>query len=222
MVEKHLSVPRTARVYYNTEKPSSQCQYVWICLHGYGQLGQYFSRNFTVLDPEQHWVVVPEGLSRMYLEGVYGRVGASWMTKEDRLTEIKDYMQYLDILMKEVGNAAEACENKPKLVVFGFSQGAATACRWVLDGDVRPEHLVLWSGIFPPDLHLTPPLEKSLNIWQLIGDEDEYVTEGRMQENSNIIQEMGFSPNHIDFKGGHRIYPEVLKDLEQSIRSSDQ
>lgn len=220
MVEKHMVTQKTARVYYNTDKPSPRCKYVWICLHGYGQLAQYFSRNFTTLDPDEHWVVVPEGLSKMYLEGVYGRVGASWMTKEDRLTEIKDYMHYLDLLMAQVSKELEPLEVKPASVVLGFSQGAATACRWVLDGSITPDHLVLWSGIFPPDLHLKPPFALPLRIWQLIGDADEYMNDDRWAENRGIIERIGLEADQIPFKGGHRMYPTVLQQLVGAMAGS--
>lgn len=221
MVEKHFVTQKTARVYYNEELPSKECKYVWICLHGYGQLGQYFSRNFSVLDSEEHWVVAPEGLSKMYLEGVYGRVGASWMTKEDRLTEIDDYMYYLDRVMENVQAKLAHCAKPPKCIVLGFSQGAATACRWVLDGNVTPDHLVLWSGIFPPDLKLQPPFSKSLKVWQLIGDEDEYMNDNRWAENTQIMDSTGLKAQQVPFAGAHKIYPDVLKEFSAQLVAND-
>jgi hypothetical protein len=46
--------------------------------------------------------VAPEGLSRFYFEGGFhgpgSKVGATWMTREDRLAKIEDYVGYLDAL----------------------------------------------------------------------------------------------------------------------------
>src|ERR1051325_10016453 len=49
-------------------------------------------------------LVAPEGLSRFYLSerATERRVGASWMTREDRLAEIADYLGYLDAVYDDV------------------------------------------------------------------------------------------------------------------------
>ena len=143
------------------------------------------------------------------------------MTKEDRLTEIDDYMYYLDRIMEDVQSKVKHCKTKPKCIVLGFSQGAATACRWVLDGKVVPQHLVLWSGIFPPDLKLEPPFSKSLKVWQLIGDEDEYMNENRWAENEQIMETIGLKAQQVPFKGKHKIYPDVLEEFTAQLMAND-
>ena len=40
-------------------------------------------------------IIAPQGLHKFYLEGTSGRVGASWMTKENREDDIKNYLVYL-------------------------------------------------------------------------------------------------------------------------------
>lgn len=215
MIEKEFETRKTTRVYYNREGFDG-VEYVWFGLHGYGQLAKYFARNFEVLDSKKHLVVVPEAQSRFYLEGVYGRVGASWMTKEDRLTDIKDYIHYLDELYQYTIKSVS--KKKVKVVVFGFSQGAATACRWVNSGSVEAHHLVLWSGIFPPDLKAQGTLTKgAAKVWQLIGERDEYMSDDRKAENDGILREMNIEPNLISFDGGHKIYAAPLLDLVSRI-----
>ncbi len=65
-------------------------------LHGYGQLAEFFVRKFNVLNETDYFIVAPEGLHRFYLKGASGRVGASWMTKQERQSDINDYINYLD------------------------------------------------------------------------------------------------------------------------------
>jgi len=214
MFQKHFVTRRTARVFQNVEQPTSTTEYLWVCLHGYGQLGQYFIKNFEKLNGERHWVVAPEGLSKMYLEGVYGRVGASWMTKEDRLTEIDDYINYLDSLYEHL--LSQACSHI-KVIVLGFSQGAATACRWVFQGNVVPHHLVLWSGIFPPDLQLEKRGNYPFKTWQLVGDKDPYMNDSRWKENAGIIDDLDIETTYLPFEGEHRIYDKVLLNLSSRI-----
>ena len=135
--EAHVRVPRTAR--YWTLDADAPPRELWYVLHGYKQLARRFMRRFTPVHGGARRIVAPEGLSRFYIEQEPGRhgptsvVGATWMTREDRLNEIRDYVDYLDRLHREVAADAEAAP----VTVLGFSQGVATAARWVVQGAVR-------------------------------------------------------------------------------------
>ena len=83
-ISHHLSVEKTAR-YFTMGEGKANCQYLWIVLHGYGQLASSVIKRFKTLDPDKHFVLAPEGLSRFYWgEGFGGKAVASWMTSEDR------------------------------------------------------------------------------------------------------------------------------------------
>ena len=102
MDEHRLSVPRSAR-YFTAGADSRTARDIWFVLHGYGQLVGRFLCYFVGLSDGQRMVVVSEAFSRFYLEGdVRDKVGASWMTREDRLAEIDDYVHYLDVVFSEV------------------------------------------------------------------------------------------------------------------------
>ena len=62
----------------------------------------YFAQCFKILNTDKNTIIAPEGLSRFYKNGFYGEVVSSWMTKEDRLNEINDYILYLDTLIEEL------------------------------------------------------------------------------------------------------------------------
>src|SRR6476469_3720019 len=101
-------VPRTAR-YYTLGPTHGFPRELWFVCHGYGQLASRFLRQFAPLDDGTRLIVAPEALSRYYLDPVAERrhqreprVGASWMTREDRFAEIVDYVSYLDQLAGEV------------------------------------------------------------------------------------------------------------------------
>ncbi|MBK9635339.1 MAG: hypothetical protein IPO64_12805 [Bacteroidetes bacterium] len=66
------------------------------CLPWIWNACQIFIEKFEDFDPEEHFVIAPEALSKGYIDGLTGRVGASWMTKEDRTNEIQDYINYLE------------------------------------------------------------------------------------------------------------------------------
>ncbi len=142
-LEHHLTVQRTAR-YYTIGELTDQTRNIWFCLHGFGQLAQYFSRKFADLDDGQTLVVVPEGLSRSYLNGDYKRVGASWLTREDKQHELDDTLNYLNVLYDQLLNGRNSASFH--ITLLGFSQGAAMASRLLNSGHVRADRLILWAG----------------------------------------------------------------------------
>ena len=101
MQENHIKIAKTAR-YFQLAEIGSEIREVWFVCHGYGQHAGYFLKHFECLNNGGRLIVAPEGLSRFYLDGFYGRIGASWMTREDRLNDIKDYVLFLDAMYKLV------------------------------------------------------------------------------------------------------------------------
>ena len=149
MQEHHLAVAKTAR-YYSLGEPGPATRQLWFVCHGYGQLAGRFLRHFEPLDDGSRVIIAPEGLSRFYLSEspAERRVGASWMTREDRLVEIEDYVRYLDAVHDHVRGGMRS---EPVSVhAIGFSQGAATVSRWAALGKTHVDRLVLWGGEFPP------------------------------------------------------------------------
>lgn len=136
-------------VFYQTSTITSQTKEVLFVLHGYGQLPEYFIRKFKTIADDNTVIVAPGGLSRFYLDGFSGRVGSTWMTKEERLLDIDNYIKYLDSVAEKVLFNAS---NDVKITLLGFSQGSATVCRWAEKLKFSFEKLILHSGAFPPDI----------------------------------------------------------------------
>lgn len=213
--EHHLPVRRTAR-YYTLGTLTDQTKNIWFCLHGFGQLAQYFSRKFSNLDDGQTLLVVPEGLSRMYLDTSYQRIGASWMSREDRDHEISDYVSYLNSLYDLVLDGREPDKAGLQITFFGFSQGAATACRWLNNGHVHADRLIMWAGYFPNGLAelIDTSGFGSTEMHYVYGRQDEYIQEitdidgylGRLKTDAPTLRITAFD-------GTHRVEPEVLKAL---------
>jgi predicted esterase len=216
ILERHLTVPRTARYFVLGERAPAPPE-VWIICHGYAQLAAPFLKRFELLDDGHRLVVAPEALSRFYLDGVRhgpgGKVGASWMTREDRLSEIDDYLGYLDRLLDAVAPRPEA--GAVRVTALGFSQGTATASRWAVRGPARVDRLVLWAGLLPPEVD--PVTDRArLNALDLVlvaGDRDEFVTRGRLAEQQAALDQAGVRHRVITFDGGHEIDGEALTRL---------
>ncbi len=177
--------------------------------HGYGQLAEFFIRKFKEL-PENYLVVAPEGMHRFYLNGTSGRVGASWMTKDDRESDIQDNIHWLSQLFEEI-NQKKKFE---KSIILGFSQGGATAARWFFSGKINANQLILWASVFPPDLEKPEIKEKSSNYF-VIGDNDEYYFEHQQIEEIEFYQKIGFQTK--TFGGKHDIEINTLLSILKEI-----
>lgn len=211
-MEHKFKIERTAR--YFTHGNAETAKNIWIVLHGYGQLPYYFIRKFESLDPNENFVVAPEGMHRFYLEGTSGRVGASWMTKEARLDDIGDNINYLDTLSDHLLST----QSYDKKILLGFSQGGATATRWHESGNFRADTFVLWASVFPPDLDFDPSLSslmKSQNYF-VLGKNDPYF-KGKESEVKKLIQSQSFNFNIIDFVGKHDISTDPLIEIIKKL-----
>lgn len=216
-MEHRIKIQKTAR-YFTRGENITDADYIWFVLHGYGQLAQYFIRKFSALDPLRHFVVAPEGLHRFYLQGSSGRVGASWMTKEARLDDIDDYVNYLN----EVYDAVRIQNPSAKVVGFGFSQGVATLMRWMAMGGKPFDAGVMWAGAYPPELapvHSHPSM-KNTALFAAVGDEDPFVTEENVQREKTQHEAWKVPVRWITFKGGHTIPPQPLKELAEAIEGT--
>lgn len=210
-MEHKISFEYNAR-FHTLGQASDDIEQLWLVCHGHGQLAKYFIRKFEVLNDGKTLIVAPEGLSRYYLEGFTGRVGATWMTKEDRLSDIENYLTYLDRVFNSVKS-----QLKPDVRVnlLGFSQGAATISRFATQTNVHFDKLILWAGIFPPDL---PPLEskerlKGKKVYWVYGTDDQYLSAGVMEEQETIAKHLDIKPRVKTFKGLHELSSEVLLEI---------
>lgn len=224
MHEHHVHVGRTARYVLLGAENLAAIRDVWFVLHGYGQLAATFIHAFQPLDDGTRLIVAPEALNRFYLADVSSTpaadrpVGATWMTREDRDHEIIDYVGYLDTLWSELATLLPHAV-RMRLTVLGFSQGTATAARWVSLGSARPRHLVLWGGLLPPELELSrsehPVRRTALHL--VIGSRDRFVTDERLNEEEARLRTAGAHFDVRRYSGGHGIQRDALLALSRQI-----
>jgi predicted esterase len=224
MIATHaIVVPRTAR-YYTLGPTHGFPRELWFVCHGYGQLANRFIRQFAPLDDGTRLVVAPEGLSRFYLDPIpvrrhdaSPRVGATWMTREDRDAEIADYVTYLEQLAGEVRHPLAGAG--PRIVVLGFSQGTATVSRWLAASDMRVDQLVLWGGTIPPELDLAAWASRlhGAAITLVVGDDDEFATPASVTAEAERLSAAGVAFTLQRFAGGHAIESAALQQLAGSF-----
>ena len=220
----HLRVQRTAR-YFTLGGESPERRSIWFVLHGYGQLAGEFVRYFSDIATPDSLIVAPEALNRFYtvsVEKIPARdrpVGATWMTREDRASDIADYVEYLDVLYDDVVGADRI--SSIAINVIGFSQGAATATRWVTHTNRRLDRLILWGGLLPPETEVTPgqALRRS-RLTLVVGNRDQYVNDAALAGERARLDAAQLPYDVIPFEGGHAINRAVFPQLLGLIGAS--
>lgn len=206
--ENHITVSKTAR-FYTLGQLNESTKHVWIVIHGFRQKAKTFLAEFEPLANDNIFFIAPEALNRFYLSRTGKETGASWMTSDDRLNEIKDYINYLDTLYQSFNLGTF----KGTITVLGFSQGASTSTRWLDVTTNRVDRAIVFAGEVAPDilpLKETSGLRKTKNYY-VCGTQDEYFTPALLSTVKTVYQPLNFT--EIIFKGTHVINTEALKSL---------
>lgn len=203
VVEGKVEVKKQGR-YLTIGNPNSKN--ILFVLHGYGQLVEYFIKNFEALVEKDYFIVAPEATHRFYLNGSSGRVGASWMTKELREQDIQENNQYLEQIFQLF------CQNKKydKIALLGFSQGGATAARYFVNSNYKIDLFVLWACVFPPDLEANFESDGFMKTekYFILGSEDEYFSAENFRKINHFYKSKNFKV--INFEGTHKIDSNTL------------
>lgn len=215
--EHHLTVPRTAR-YYTMGTVGEGVDELWIVCHGYAQLARPFLAALAPIASPSRLIVAPEALSRFYVDRTSmsmdppPRVGATWMTREDREHEIADQVTYLDALHDHV---RASLSGSVRLRVLGFSQGVATVTRWLAFGRTRAHEVILWAGSFPSDLDARRLAERlgTAPVVVVAGTGDELVTRQTLEAQLPTLRDAGLAARLVTFDGAHRLDRATLRAL---------
>ena len=215
-MKKQISISKTGK-YSQIGKCSKKINNVWIVLHGYGMLSEYFIKKFNCIINDKTLVIAPEAPNRFYLGNNYSRVGASWMTKLDREQEISDNILFFDklfsIIKKEIGH------DNFKLNTLGFSQGGPALVRWLMSNKLNTNSLILWGSDIPKDSLVFENKSRwnSMNLKIVIGRNDEYINEEMKQEFVGVVKSYGLKYDLIEYEGGHKIIEKELKKIANSL-----
>jgi predicted esterase len=133
------------------------------------------------------------------------------MTSEDRLVDIHNYLQYLDGIKRGVLDQCPEAE----ITLLGFSQGAATVSRWVMHGEANWQRLILWGGLWPPDLPFALGREKltGKEIHFVYGKKDPFFKPGHLETLVELSSKLNVRPFIRPFDGEHEIDLDVLSEI---------
>jgi len=212
--ENKLTIERTAH-YYTLGADIANAKHLWIVFHGYGQLASRIIKKFDGIDLENNFIIAPEGLSKFYFKRSPEILGASWMTKHNRLDEIEDYINYIDKIYTNL-----IVPHTATLNVLGFSQGSSTMMRWINHTRPSLQKLIIWAGEFPPDINYENFKSYCGSIqekYYCIGDEDEFINEKLRIKTQQFIDSFDLDFDIKVFDGKHEIKRPLLYEIAGSM-----
>jgi predicted esterase len=210
MIEQNkISTSKTGR-YFSLGKIDGSKK-IWFVFHGYGQRAEDFIKIFNVIQNSETLIIAPEALNKFYLHGFNGKVGTSWMTKENRDDEIKDYIKFINKVYTKIYSSLKS--EDIDINVLGFSQGTHTAVRWLDQSKIKVNRLILWSGTFPHDCHYAENSKYWKNIQKMVvvGKEDRLIDSDKLDFELNYLKSQNLFVKMYYFEGGHEIKGDILK-----------
>lgn len=137
------------------------------------------------------------------------------MTKESRLDDIEDNFNYLEEIVKKYQSDYPGSS----VNILGFSQGGATACRWMVSTELTIDNLILYGATFPSDLMPAFDFGNKIkrNIFYVLGYSDQYISQEEKANQIALLKLLGKDIIDINYEGGHDIFSEVLLKIEKTI-----
>ncbi|APU11385.1 esterase [Cellulophaga lytica] len=202
----------TTNSYATLNSLTKDTKNIWLVCHGIGYLSRYFLRYFNELNSKENYIIAPQAPSKYYLNNKYTHIGASWLTRENTVTETKNVIAYLNkVYLAE--NIPEHCN----FIVLGYSQGVSVVTRWLAQEKIECSHIVLYAGTVPNELSKTDFTYLNNNKTKttyIVGDEDPFFDEGRKKaEKIRIKNIIDPNTNFITFKGAHEVKKEIINSL---------
>lgn len=195
MTEHHLETTVTGRYLVETPKSSGSLPLL-AGFHGYGQTAE---DELALLSQ----IPGSERFARCSIEALHpfinakSKPGASWMTGREREIRITENVRYVDAVLERV--IAELPVDG-RLVLHGFSQGAAMACRTAVLGRHAVAAVLLLGGDLPPELG---DLTRMRVVHLGRGERDRLYRQKRFESDCARLREAGIEPMVCEYTGGH-------------------
>ena len=186
---------------------------VILAFHGYGERADDVLAQVNQISGAAAWLrVAPLALHRFYSRR-HERVVASWMTREDRELAIADNLAYVQEVRRLVRPARG--DDSARLIMLGFSQGAAMAYRAALLGDRPVSGIVAVAGDMPPEVKGSPREWPPVLIGA--GTRDEWFSP-RLDADLAFLQSRGVQHDVVRYDGGHEWTDELRQAIGEWLR----
>ena len=210
-IEKEVSYT-TTNSYATLNAITKDTKNIWLVCHGIGYLSKYFLRYFNELPETENYIIAPQAPSKYYLNNKFTHIGASWLTRENTITETENLISYLNTVYQ-----AEHIPNHCNFIVLGYSQGVSVVTRWLAKEKIKCTNFVLYAGTVPKELHkedFTFLKDNNTKTTFIVGNKDAYFDDDRKElEKIRVKNIIDPNTNFIIFNGTHEVKKEVLNNL---------
>ena len=184
--------------------------------HGYAERAEDQWTRLVSIPAADEWTLLSvQGLHSFY-RGRSEEVVASWMTRQDRDTQIADNISYIDAVIADV--LPTASRRAGSIVMIGFSQGVAMAFRAAVRGRHGAAGVVAVGGDVPPELFANtdvrfPPLLIAR------GTRDEWYTAEKLDADVRALEDRGVPHQTLVYDAGHEWTDEAARSIGAFLRS---
>ncbi len=166
--------------------------------HGYGQTAEDQLEILQRIPGADNWVCCAvQALHPFYPRP--DRVGACWMTSQDREMRIEENIRHVDRVVSWI---RDQCPVNQVLVYNGFSQGTAMACRAAMIGEHPPGGVMLHGGDIPPELD---DLDRMGRVLIARGGSDRIYRRNRWDSDLARLEGSSLTTVRCEFDGGHEV-----------------
>jgi len=200
MANRSLVVEATTHGRVLVDDPPGATAHLLVVFHGYAQRAEDALEPVRRIPGIERWrVAAVQGLHRFYTRNDE-RIVASWMTREDRELAIADNLAYVD---RAIDAAWPESGSLRRLVLLGFSQGAAMAYRAALLGRHRASGIVALGGDIPPELKSTDSHYDWPPVLIGAGRTDRWYTAAKVDADEALLRGKDVAHEIVRFDGGH-------------------
>jgi predicted esterase len=202
MQEQHLETTISGR--YLVELPSGDGPFhVLAGFHGYGQTAEDQMELLRQIPGRDHWLLCSVEALHPFMN-VKGDPGACWMTRRDRDLRIAENVRYVNAVLDRVIHVYPV---SGLLVLHGFSQGVAMACRAAMLGKHAVSGVMLLGSEMPPELDA---LGLMGTVHLGCGDRDRFYPKERFKADAARLRKAGVPVELVTYHGGHSPNEEYL------------
>ena len=189
----------------------SPARLLLVGFHGYAQNAQAILEPMRSIAPRGAALVAVGALHRFYSRSQQ-QVVASWMTREDRELMLEDNLEYAGRVIDAA--RAEAATADARLLLVGFSQGAAMAWRAAA---ARAAAGLARGGDIPPEL-TAAQLAAVPTALVGAGERDDWYTRPKHESDLARLAEAGCPAQSCAFDGGHEWSPAFIEACQRFVK----
>ncbi len=182
-----------------------------VMLHGLGgnETSMWAFENAV---PKDAFVVTPRALFPLETESYSWTPPrlSGWASLEDFRPSVQAVEKMLE------GLEGEAQFDRNRLVLMGFSQGAALAFAIATQSELKPVAMIVASGFIPKG-DLTGL--RDISVFWGHGSHDEWIPIARAKRQAKRLTDMGLSVNFCETSVGHKLGLECLEGLREWLKT---